>query len=144
MLKVIVSLLLATLFIDQCGPNRRPTDQAMNANVQPRDQTADCGFSKLGAMKPRATYSSPVVSMPRPIYPDDAKARGIKGAVTVILLVDVRSGQVENACVTGGNEALAVAAKEAGLKVKFAPYAEYIQKKYSHAQEIVTYNFQPE
>ena len=140
----MIAFLLLAVFIPQCGPNRRPTDQPINANVQSKEPTADCGFSKLGAMKPRATYSSPVISMPRPIYPDDAKARGVKGAVTVLLLVDVRSGQVEKACVISGNEALAAAAREAGLKVKFAPYGDDIQKKYSHAQEIVTYNFQPE
>jgi len=82
---------LATVLVPQCGPYHRQADQSINANVQPKDLTDDCGFSKLGPMKPRATYSSPVISMPQAIYPDDAKARGIKGAVTVLLLVNVRS-----------------------------------------------------
>ena len=59
----------------------------------------------------------------------------------VLLLVNVRSGLVEQACVVEGDEAFTSSAKDAGLRVKFKPYSNYIQKNHSYAEEIVTYNF---
>ena len=92
-------------------------------------------------MKARAIYGSPLLSMPQPEYPPAAKGRGIQGKVVVLLLVNVRSGLVEQACVVEGDEAFTSSAKDAGLRVKFKPYSSYIQNNYSYAEEIVTYNF---
>jgi hypothetical protein len=92
-------------------------------------------------MKAGANYGSPLISMPQPEYPLASKGRGIQGKVVLLLLVNVRSGLVEQACVIEGNEALASVTKDAGLRVKFKPYSSYIQGKYSYAQEIVTYDF---
>ena len=82
-----------------------------------------------------------MISFPQPEYPADAKARGIHGRVAVRLLVNVRTGLVERACVIEGDEALAQAAKDAGMRVKFSPYSDYIQKKFTFAEEVVTYGF---
>ena len=92
-------------------------------------------------MKAGATYHSPMISFPQPEYPPEARKGGIHGSVLVRLLVNVRTGLVERACVIEGDEALAQAAKDAGMRVKFSPYSDYIQKKYTFAEEVVTYGF---
>lgn len=92
-------------------------------------------------MKAQTNHGSPVISTPRPQYPPEAKERAVEGKVAVRLLVNVRTGLVEQACLIEGNEVFAPAAIEAGLRIKFDPYSYYIQQKFSYAEEIVTYQF---
>jgi TonB family protein len=103
----------------------------------------ECDFSKWTSLRARANYGSPMLSFPRPQYPPEAKERGAHGTVAVLLLVNVRSGLVEQACVSEGHEALHAAAKEAALRVKFSPYSRYVQENYSYAEERVVYGFLP-
>ena len=84
-----------------------------------------------------------MVSMPKPTYPSEAKERGIKGQVSVLMLVNVQSGHVEKTCVMTGDEMLRAAAKDAAMKVQFQPYSKYIQDHYSYAEELITYTFGP-
>jgi hypothetical protein len=144
MLKPILILLLPALLAVQCGarhpkPPGRVDQDPQRVNRNPEKNK--CDFSKFKPMKARASYGSPIVSMPQPEYPAASKGSGIQGKVTVLLLVNVRSGLVEQACVVEGDEPFTSSAKDAGLSVKFKPYSSYIQKTYSYAEEIVTYNF---
>jgi len=82
-----------------------------------------------------------MISSPRPQYPTEAKERGVEDQVAVRLLVNVRTGLVEKACVIKGEEVFAQAAIEAGMRVKFDPYSDYIQQKFAYAEEIVKYQF---
>ncbi len=145
MSKLIPFLLLALVLVPQCRSSSRRSDQSTNSQpiVKGKSEKNECDFSKFAPMEARANYGSPVRSMPQPVYPPEARERGIKGRVSVLMLVNVRSGLVEQACILDGDAALATAAKDAAMKVKFAPYSSYIQKKYSYAQEIVNYNFEP-
>lgn len=144
MLKPIFLFLLPVAFIVQCGarhpkPSARVEQDPQRVSQNPENNK--CDFSKFKPMKARANYSSPIVSMPQPEYPPASKGRGIQGKVVVLLLVNVRSGLVEQACIMEGDEAFRSAAKDVGLRVKFKPYSSYIQGKHSYAEEIVTYNF---
>ena len=145
MAKLIPFLLLAAVLVPQCHSNSRRSDESTNSRPIVKDtiKKGECDFSKFAPMEAHANYGSQVLSMPQPVYPPDARDRGIKGRVSVLVLVNVRSGLVEQACIRDGDAALVSAARDAALKVKFAPYSSYVQKKYSHAQEIVNYNFEP-
>jgi hypothetical protein len=105
---------------------------------------AKCDFSKWTSLRARANYGSPMLSFPKPQYPAEAKERGAHGTVAVLLLVNVRTGLVEQACVIEGDEMLHAAAKDAALHVKFSPYSRYIQGNFLYAEERVVYGFRPE
>lgn len=92
-------------------------------------------------MKFGASHHSPMVSIPKPGYPSEARAQGIQGTVTVLLLVNTRTGGVEQACALEGSEPLIAAATEAGLRVRFDPYSSSIQERFAYAEEVVTYQF---
>ena len=90
-------------------------------------------------MEARASHDSSMINAPKPEYP--SQANGIEGTLAVRLLVNVRNGLVEQACIIEGHQALAETAKEAGLRVKFSHYSKYIQEKFTYAEEIVSYRF---
>lgn len=92
-------------------------------------------------MKAHTNHGSPMISFPKPEYPPEARERGIHGSVAVRLLVNVRTGLVERACIIEGDKTLAPAAKDAAMRVKFSPYSQDIQARYEFAEELVTYGF---
>jgi len=144
MLKLLLIHALPAVLVIQCGTNNRRASQAppqRSEDIQQSTEKKACDFSKFKPMKAQANHGSPVISMPQPAYPPELKANGVQGKVEVLLLVNVRSGLVEQVCLMDGDERLAESAKEAGLRVKFAPYSKYIQDKYTHAEEIAIYNF---
>lgn len=79
--------------------------------------------------------------MPKPEYPREAKDRKIEGSITVKVLINVRSGLVEQACAINGDQALGRAAEGTALKVKLSPYNDYVRERYSYAEGVVTYSF---
>ena len=141
MFKIPLALLLPGTLLIQCGRGGHQTSSTTKNPQQTsmQSQMEKCGFSNFKPMKAQVNYGSPVLSMPQPAYA--VTAHGRQGKVVVLLLVNVRSGTVEQTCVLEGDEALASAAKSAGLQVRFEPYSGYIQNKYTYAEEIVKYNF---
>ncbi|HJP93503.1 MAG TPA: energy transducer TonB [Pyrinomonadaceae bacterium] len=137
----MVAVLLALIMV-QCDRNQhRPDATASTPSPGPSAENGECDFSKFSPMKARANHGSPLISLPRPQYPPEAKERGVEGQVAVRLLVNVRTGLVEKACVIEGEKVFAAAAMEAGMRVKFDPYSDYIQQKFAYAEEIVKYQF---
>lgn len=61
--------------------------------------------------------------------------------MTVRVLINVRTGLVEQACAVDGDESLKRAAEVAALKVQLSPYNGYIKQKYTYATGAVIYNF---
>jgi TonB family protein len=59
-------------------------------------------------------------SMPRPLYPPDAKAARVSGSVPVRVVVDV-DGRVSSAQATDGPQLLRQAAEDAAREAVFAP-----------------------
>ena len=144
MLKLLLIHALPAVLVIQYGTsNRRATQvpQQGSGTVQQSAEKKTCDFSRFKPMKARANHGSSLVSMPQPAYPPDLKANGVQGRVAALLLVNVSSGLVEQACVMEGDERLAEPAKEAGLRVKFDPYCKYIKDRFTYAEEIVIYNF---
>jgi outer membrane biosynthesis protein TonB len=145
MIKVAVMSGLLVLAI-QCGSVRQRQQNSTSKipETTPTVHPNDCDFSRFKPLKARANYGSPVISMPQPVYPPEARANNVRGKVTVLLLVNVANGLVEEACVVNGNESLASAARDAALRVTFEPYSKYIQSRYTHAEEIVNFDFNPD
>jgi outer membrane biosynthesis protein TonB len=141
MTKALLILIGLNLLMIQCGSHSRP-DSSKAKNDRSAGETK-CDFSEFKPLKAKANYGSPMVSMPKPAYPPEAKERGVKGPVSVVMLVNVHSGQVEKTCVKSGDEMLRAAATDAAMKVQFQPYSKYIQDHYSYAEEIITYTFSP-
>ena len=147
MFKSLVILVLpASALLIQCGANRKPLAEEVAGHVQPASQNSNsekrrCDFSSIKLMKARANHGAPLLSLPKPVYPTEAKRRKIEGTVVVLLLVNVRSGLVEQTCIVEGDEFLAESAKEAASRAKFQPYSSYIQERYSYAEEIVSYGY---
>jgi TonB family protein len=87
---------------------------------------------------------APVIHLFQPSYPQEAKDRKITGAVVVKVLVNVRSGDVEGACLVEGNEIFQGAATEAARKSKFASNwggNKYITSRYEYVEGNITYDF---
>jgi TonB family protein len=146
MFKSLLILVLPVAFLTQCGANRKPSAEEVAEHSQPvsphsNTENRRCDFSERKAMKARANHGAPMLSMPKPAYPPQAKGRGIEGTVVVLLLVNVRSGLVEETCVMEGDDSLASSAREAAARAKFHPYSSYIQERYSYAEEILSYKF---
>ncbi|SRR6266404_2434125 len=102
MFKILLALLLPGALLIQCGRGGNQTTSSTTKNTQPtsmHSQMEKCGFSNFKPMKAQVNYGSPVLSMPQPAYP--VTAHGRQGKVVVLLLVNVRSGTVEQACVDG-------------------------------------------
>ena len=90
---------------------------------------------------------APVINLPKPEYPKEAKAKGVAGMVAVKVLIRARSGVVERACVVEGNDILGNAAKNAALQAKFSPNwgnNKYLAERYEYFEATITYNFLPE
>jgi TonB family protein len=87
---------------------------------------------------------APVIHLFQPIYPQEARDRKIVGTALVKVLVNVRTGDVEGACLVEGNEIFQGAATEAARKAKFAPNwggNQYISSRYEYVEGNITYNF---
>ncbi|HSE25417.1 MAG TPA: TonB family protein [Pyrinomonadaceae bacterium] len=86
---------------------------------------------------------APVINLPGPVYPAEAKARNIAGRVAVKILINAKTGEVERACVVKGNDILGGAAKSAALRATFAPHWGNLVKQNEYLETTVTYNFEP-
>jgi outer membrane biosynthesis protein TonB len=139
-------LILLAMWTLQC--NRHPSQTGDNTSNQPQQinqssskSKKECDFAAYKPLRFTSTLGSPAISMPKPDYPPEAKGQKIEGIVRVKLLINVRSGLVEQACVIEGDEILGQAAKTAALKVKVSPYNNYIKERYNYAEGVVSYNF---
>jgi hypothetical protein len=105
-------------------------------------QETQCDFSDYKPLRLRATtLGSPVLSMPQPEYPAEARERKLAGRITVKILINVHTGLVERACAIDGDADLKRPAETAALKVKLSPYNDYITQRYRYAEGVVIYNF---
>jgi outer membrane biosynthesis protein TonB len=137
-------LTLSVLVVAQCGVHTRSTEQSPpQANQASTDtQKKQCDFSDYKPLRLRAsTLGSPVLSMPQPEYPAEARERKLTGRITVNVLINVNTGVVEQACAADGNEILKRLAEAAALKIRLSPYNDYIRQRYRYAEGVVIYNF---
>jgi TonB family protein len=90
---------------------------------------------------------APVINLPLPEYPLEAKAKNIAGRVVVKVLIIAKSGEVERACIVEGNDILGNAAKNAALRATFSPYwgnNKSLAERYEYFEAALTYNFLPQ
>lgn len=79
-----------------------------------------------------------LIEAPRPIYPEEAKAKRIEGQVSVSIVIG-EEGNVISARPTSGPELLQGAAKDAALKARFKP--TLVDGKPAKVSGVMTYNF---
>jgi TonB family protein len=79
-----------------------------------------------------------ILEMPKPDYPADAKAAGVKGKVSVRVSINA-DGRVTKAVVIRGPKQLREAAKNAAMKATFEP--KIVNGKAVKATAPLVYNF---
>ena len=108
----------------QCSDATGPIAEKVSpGNSQPRLE-ADKDYCDYSSFKTFTVgmIQAPVINLPGPVYPAEAKARNIAGRVAVKILINAKSGEVERACVVEGNDILGSEAQSAALRATFAPY----------------------
>lgn len=85
-----------------------------------------------------ALLSGHATAMPRPAYPDIAKAAGASGTVTVAIILD-RSGRVIRAEAVCGHPLLKGAAEAAAMKITYTPTK--VNGTAVSVGGLITYNF---
>jgi len=126
--------------LGQCS---KQPDHSSPTNQPSPAVSEKCDFSSYKPFK-GGMLQAPGVSLPQPQYPQEAKDRKLQGTVSVRVLVNLRSGLVERACVAEGDEVLGQAAVQAALKAKFAPdwgHSKYLAERYSYVETLIKYNF---
>ncbi|HXD32808.1 MAG TPA: energy transducer TonB [Pyrinomonadaceae bacterium] len=83
--------------------------------------------------------SNRVISLPRPVYPEDAREQKVAGVVRVLATVD-ESGSVAEAEAVSGSPLLQEAAVNAARQAKFEPLGR--AGRPSKTKTIIAYNFQ--
>jgi TonB family protein len=81
---------------------------------------------------------SKMISLPKPVYSEAAKAIGAGGAVSVEILVDEK-GNVTSAKAVSGHSLLKASAESAARKAKFTP--TYLSGQPVKATGLIVYNF---
>src|SRR5215212_7301191 len=107
-LSFFISLAILTL---QCS--QRPRQGAANSTNHPQQinpavaesEKKECDFSSFKPFK-IGMVQAPIISLPKPMYPPEAKEQKIEGRVVIKVLIHVPSGKVMQACVLEGNEIL--------------------------------------
>ena len=89
-----------------------PANAEMTAQVDRRDRPAVA--VENGALSGR------VISLPRPVYPDEARRAKVTGLVRVLVTVDEKGDVVEAEAISG-SPALQAAAVDAAKQAKFEP-----------------------
>lgn len=79
------------------------------------------------------------ISLPKPAYPEEAKAKGISGVVAVNVVTD-ENGDVIWAKAVEGHPLLQQAAISAACRAKYSP--EKISKRPIKVSRMITYNFE--
>lgn len=97
-------------------------------------QTNKAKFSQGGVCNGSAIY------LPKPEYPEEAKSRGIKGTVSVQILID-ENGDVESAKALSNHPLLRKEAEKAALKTKFRQ--TFSSGKPVKISCVLVYNFSP-
>ncbi len=78
------------------------------------------------------------ISLPRPPYPEEARASGASGTVTVQVLID-ETGRVIDACAISGSSLLWQATEQAASQARFTPTT--LSGQPVKVSGVITYNF---
>ncbi len=123
-------------------PSQPPSPPQPPSHKQPPAPPAKPASEQEKSEKPRGdkkeVQKGELIEAPRPIYPDEAKAKKIEGQVTVSIVIG-EEGNVISARPTSGPELLQGAAKDAALKARFKPTV--VNGKPAKVAGAMTYNF---
>jgi protein TonB len=124
-------------------PNGNTSSTNSNGNVVvPETETTPPPVVKTEPKPPKPISKGVVngiaISLPKPSYPQIAKTAGIKGQVTVQVLID-ETGKVISATVLNGHPLLRNAAQQAALQARFNPTR--LSEVPVKVNGIINYNF---
>ncbi len=123
------------IFIKQGGADvwgrRPPAGAEISARVDMPDRPAVFVENEM--------LSSRVISLPRPVYPEEARQQKVAGVVRVLATVD-ESGSVAEAEAVSGSPMLQEAAVTAAKQAKFEPLGR--AGRPARTKTIISYNFQ--
>jgi TonB family protein len=88
--------------------------------------------------KTSVVLNSKAISLPKPIYPQLARQIGLRGTVTVQVLID-ETGKVISAQAVSGHPLLILEARKAALQARFSPTV--ISDHPVKVSGVITYNF---
>ena len=141
-------ILILLIFGMHCEPrSSQSTSQLLDQSHQldearSEPETSSCNFSAYKAVSLGFSTTGYATSLPKPIYPPEAKKQKVEGQVTMKLLISVRSGIVERACIVKGGRVFERVSSEAALRSKFSfSGTKALPKRYSYAEGVLIYNF---
>jgi TonB family protein len=105
-----------------------PASVAMRAGMEPSERPAVTVENEM--------LSSRVISLPRPVYPQEARQQKVAGIVRVLVTVD-NKGNVSAAEAVSGSPLLQAAAVDAAKQARFEP----ISRGGRPTKTIISYNF---
>lgn len=95
--------------------------------------------SPTDALQPQSVINGKALSLPLPVYPDQAKASRVTGSIVVKVTID-ESGKVQSASdMCGGHPYLRQAAEQAALKARFSPTR--LNGQFVKVEGVITYVF---
>ena len=100
----------------------------------------DCAMNRYDPIRISDYFTQAnVVRSGKPTYPEIARSKGITGDVSVQILINLRTGQVERTCAYSGPPELWLAAEEAAIQWQFRTHPINVQREY--AQDFLTFKF---
>lgn len=106
--------------------------------VQDRNVAVQGEASKPAVFVENDALGARVISLPRPVYPEEAKASRLSGTVRVLVTVDER-GRITDAEAVSGPTALLAAAVDAAKQAVFEPIVR--EGKPVKVQAVIAYTF---
>lgn len=123
--------------VNSAIPAQPPSPPQPPSHKQPPAPPAKPATHQEKPEKPEVQEGE-LIEAPKPIYPDEAKAKKIEGRVTVSIVIG-EEGNVISARPTSGPDLLQGAAKDAALKARFKPTS--VNGKPAKVAGAMTYNF---
>jgi TonB family protein len=111
---------------------QRPASSGMTARV-------DDPIGRPAVSVENETLSARIISLPRPIYPEEARSTKVSGMVRVLVTVDEQGNVVEAEAISG-SPLLQSAAVDAAKQAKFEPLLNGGRPVKS--KSVISYNFQ--
>lgn len=123
------------IFVRQGGGDGVGRAVPMGSDVMMRSDSQD----RPAVFVENEMLSSRVISLPRPVYPDEARQQKVAGIVRVMATVD-ENGSVAEAEAVSGSPLLQDAAVNAAKQAKFEPLGR--AGRSTRTKTIISYNFQ--
>jgi outer membrane biosynthesis protein TonB len=135
-MKSILFALLSIFLTTHCSTPESQDKIPFQVSEQVNEK--ECDFSAYKPVTVSHFLQTSLKTRVKPIYPSEAIRRGIRGKISVKILVD-RDGNVVKACALNGEDVLRSVAEDAALKWKFN--RNVIVGRESFVEDGIAFNF---